>query len=713
LQSFDHASSNIHRAIKEPNSPPDRSLSNASTATSESTWTYLPGEGDQQIAPQHQIYSVDDHARSGIRRDESTERLLKGKEAIVTRSRSLAPGYETSSSTKLPAYHPTAWGCSDVKSQAHGRKFVRRYWLWEISASILSLACIASVIGVLMYEDGKPLRQWGLGQKYLAPNVVVSFLGTLAKSACLLAVAEVLSQLKWLHFHKNPQNLSDLQLFDDASRGPWGAIRLAICKHRKSLLATCGSIIIVASLLIDPFIQSAFQFPSILTPIQGRNPVILSSQRYDSSSWVYSACEFSGLLSTALQDAVLAPIYNATKEPSLPCGFERCEWPTITTLGVCSSCIDLTHTIESECTGQSTIDDREVITSSINCNYTHPKSDRTFNFVFDEEKGNTSTPDSSSTVWNSDWETDSLPWLPVPDDLHFRSRPAILSNFTYLQFDDSLEYSQYLETPGSLENPGGLISDPPVMKAMQCALQFCSRTFENPYFGNFTAGGMTGPQVRLNMSTNSTLLEQNSTIFLGLEPESTTSSLMNMTYHINNCDFYNLMFFMRSLFTATLDSRGYVGSTEDASAGPNQSGQWSVATIGMALSQFDDIPALMQRMADSMTEAFRTSRQSTPTNGVALQSEVLIAINWTWLTLPISVTIFAFFLLLTVIHVNNTSGISPWKSSSLALLFHELDGWDDNKNMILDGPDKVEARAKEMRAQVTYQDDQLRFTKAD
>ncbi|KAF3017882.1 hypothetical protein E8E14_012926 [Neopestalotiopsis sp. 37M] len=274
-------------------------------------------------------------------------------------------------------------------------------------------------------------------------------------------------------------------------------------------------------------------------------------------------------------------------------------------------------------------------------------------------------------------------------------------------FDKDLNYSQYQDTSGRM------ISDPPIKKAVQCALQLCARTFEKPYFGNFTAGALTGPQVGLNMSSNSTILDRNSTVFLGLEPESMASSLMKTTFHINNNDFYNIMWFMRSLFTATKDSRGDVRTTEDASASSDDGQQWSAATIGMALSQFEDTPALMQRMADSMTDEIRTSCQSTPTSGVALQSEVLIIIKWTWLTLPISVTILTFFLLLAVIHVNNASGISPWKSSSLALLFHELDGWDDNKNMILDGPDKVEARAKEMRAQVTYQDDQLRFTKAD
>ncbi|ETS75941.1 hypothetical protein PFICI_12885 [Pestalotiopsis fici W106-1] len=318
-----------------------------------------------------------------------------------------------------------------------------------------------------------------------------------------------------------------------------------------------------------------------------------------------------------------------------------------------------------------------------------------------------STAERSFTTWTSAWETDSLPWLPTAQEFNFRSMPAILSNFTYLEFDKKLNYFQYQDISGHL------ISDPPVKKAMQCALQLCGKTFVTPYFGNFTASALTGPQVGLNISAKSTIFDNNSTFFLGLEPESIIPTLTNVKFNIDNCEFRNLIMFMRSLFMGTTNITEVLVGSKDASVHPEDRQQWSIATNGTALSQFDDMPVLMKEIADSITEEFRISSGTLPTSGVALQSEVIIAINWTWLALPIAVTSLTFFLLLTVIHVNNMSGISPWKSSSLALLFHELDGWDDNQKLILDAPDKVEARAKEMRAQVTYQNDLLRFSKAD
>ncbi|KAL8788418.1 MAG: hypothetical protein Q9195_007297 [Heterodermia aff. obscurata] len=43
-----------------------------------------------------------------------------------------------------------------------------------------------------------------------------------------MAIAAVISQLKWLHFRdsRNPQQLYDLHRYDQASRGPWGSLLL-------------------------------------------------------------------------------------------------------------------------------------------------------------------------------------------------------------------------------------------------------------------------------------------------------------------------------------------------------------------------------------------------------------------------------------------------------------------------------------------------------
>ncbi|KAI0155786.1 hypothetical protein BJ166DRAFT_626873 [Pestalotiopsis sp. NC0098] len=540
---------------------------------------------------------------------------------------------------------------------------------------------MASVVGVLFYEQDKPLNKWGLGQTYLSPNVVVSFLGTLGKSACLVVVAESVSQLKWLHFHKRSQELNDLQLFDAASRGPWGALQLVFRKHGSAFLAKCASVVILASLLIDPFIQSVFQFPSILTPVEGVYPTILSSHIYDPSSldYRYDQCYGAAMVSAPMQAAILAPIWNATRNPSLPCKFERCEWPTITTLGVCSECIDLTDTVVPTCT-----ENPHVIQKYIDCNYTLPRSINTFNVVFGVS-GGASVSEPYSTIWNSAMED-------APIDLmrdayskiesgFVSSQPAQIVNFTFVQLDPvDVKHS-----------PLNLTSPEPLKKAMQCTIHFCARTFETPYYSNFTASPLAGKSVGLVTAAEGTTTGNKAKILLGLGPENKTAVSTNTSFQINYCDYQDLTLYLQDLFSAEMDIR----------ATPN---------TGLALSQVDDIPALLQQIADSMTEQIRVSANSTTTNGVAMQSEVFIAIKWAWLVLPISVTVLTFLLLIYVIVLNKARGMPPWRSSSLALLFHQVDGWEGTET-VLGGPEDMKARAKEMKARVTYEDGMLYFSK--
>lgn len=173
------------------------------------------------------------------------------------------------------------------------RNIVHRFWLWEILAYCFSLICMGTVVVVLINEDGKPLDQWGFR---ITPNTVISFIVTLAKSAFLLAITETISQLKWLHFHSESHRLSDLQLFDEASRGPFGSLKLLFTRHKNSLLASCAASVMLATLFIDPFIQLVFTFPSQRTLIPLVNHASIQiAQLYDPNQYQFDSHETSAV----------------------------------------------------------------------------------------------------------------------------------------------------------------------------------------------------------------------------------------------------------------------------------------------------------------------------------------------------------------------------------------------------------------------------------
>jgi len=66
----------------------------------------------------------------------------------------------------------------------------------------------------------------------LTLNTVLAFLTSLAKVAFLVPIVEGLGQLKWMWFlSRTPKPLHDMQVFDEATRGGLGGVKLLLgCK---------------------------------------------------------------------------------------------------------------------------------------------------------------------------------------------------------------------------------------------------------------------------------------------------------------------------------------------------------------------------------------------------------------------------------------------------------------------------------------------------
>jgi hypothetical protein len=130
-------------------------------------------------------------------------------------------------------------------------------WMWELFAAIFSISCMAAVAAILAAIQDKPLNHWRFP---IQPNSMVSVFSALSNAALLFAVAKGLSQLKWIYFQKKRHRLYDLQIFDDASRGPLGSLRLLWMLKLQSTLASVGAIVAIVSLAMDPFTQQVLSY---------------------------------------------------------------------------------------------------------------------------------------------------------------------------------------------------------------------------------------------------------------------------------------------------------------------------------------------------------------------------------------------------------------------------------------------------------------------
>ena len=131
-------------------------------------------------------------------------------------------------------------------------------WWQEMLAITVSIASLISTAGVLLAYQNQPLSSWDF--RYL-PNSVVSQLMTVSRSALMFSTASCIGQLSWLHIKKKPRALSDLQSFDDASRGPAGAASMLVFPTRYRFPVIIASLITIATLLMEPFSQQVLQYP--------------------------------------------------------------------------------------------------------------------------------------------------------------------------------------------------------------------------------------------------------------------------------------------------------------------------------------------------------------------------------------------------------------------------------------------------------------------
>ncbi|KAH6986856.1 hypothetical protein EDB80DRAFT_731062 [Ilyonectria destructans] len=579
---------------------------------------------------------------------------------------------------------PEAQGAAERSDARLAVPRAQSSWMWEIAACVLSLSCMSAIVGVLCYEHGKQLDQWGLGygSYSISPTAVVSLIGTIGRSACLLVIAEIISQLKWIHFDNKPRKLTDLETFDAASRGPWGAFLLMVSKHRTTLLATCASFIMLLSLLMDPFLQLVFEFPIKLTEVDGMPSKILTSHVYDptnliakSNAWSYGSAQ----VHSSMQAAILSPIWKAQSPHSIPCSFERCDWPTITTLGVCGSCTNLTDSVQPSCASSS-----EPL-KVVECNYTLPSINMTLGTRFGYF-GSASDMTTFHTLWNSKAEMEP----------GYVSANGRLVNFAYIKLDPDLDWESYRG------------STLPIAEAMNCSLTLCARTFTKPYFANATAGRLSGPKALLEMPdppSNSigNLEKINYRMLIELKAAGPDKPLKNTTFKINYFDFGDIRDYLYELFTQVYHTVPLPVNDEiyTVQITPN---------LGLHFNQNDDIPGLMDDIADSMTEAIRTSSNSTTIAGSGMKSQTFISVRWEWLILPISCVVLTVVLLLILIVRDRASPVPSWKSSSLPLIFHELRGWDRQEKEAF-SPQGLQKVASSMRAQTVRDEGRLLFEK--
>ncbi|KAI8952593.1 hypothetical protein F4801DRAFT_599768 [Xylaria longipes] len=215
-------------------------------------------------------------------------------------------------------------------------------WLWEILSIVLSGICIILIFVILKIYEQKPVPKFTYG---ITLNAIISTLTTFSKSFLLVTVAGAISQLKWRWFQNTEgRRVFDTQLFDDASRGPYGSL-IFLARPSRWSLASIGALISILALAFEPFTQQLITYPTRKTKDStpgAEPPNLYRAKSYLAGPPYVTVAELQNRLVATLWD----PTNEAESFATAHCSTGNCTWEEFESLAFCTSCQNKTSGIE-------------------------------------------------------------------------------------------------------------------------------------------------------------------------------------------------------------------------------------------------------------------------------------------------------------------------------------------------------------------------------
>ncbi|KAI0402461.1 hypothetical protein F4802DRAFT_369830 [Xylaria palmicola] len=533
-------------------------------------------------------------------------------------------------------------------------------WVPEVIAVTIALGAVGAIMGVLARFDGHGLPEWPY---YITLNALIAVLSAVTTATMNIPLQNSMSQLKWIRFKESRARLSDMEAFDEASRGTWGAIKL-LFTVRGGILASFGATVSIIALLLGPFAQQIVTYQTReIDSLQGAS--VPRALNYTGA--LPGNTSLTGFVPILpLKSAVYNGLFAENGRPGAALAFEcrsgNCTWDHYDTLGVCAECVDLTPFIREYCAAGS---------QSANCGWQVPQGAKLAN---------------SKEVFST---TSQIPSA-RGDQAH-----------------SSIMRLIFMGTEAFDGQPGE--TKP---WARQCTLSACLQTLETKVSNGVLAEKTIDAKVNRTVLDNSDLDDgHDHNVYVGSEDG--TQYLLGI----------EAMLSMRGWFYSLFAN----GSASRSEAAYNRTITGSSVvvnlTVGISTGEtfFDSdivtafywnyyeyangLDLLVNDMATSMTVAFRSFAGAVPVPGRSIYTESYVHVRWGFAIVPILVVVGAALFLVAAVYRSRKSSTQVWKSSALAMLFHGLD--DGTKVYFADirSLREQEAQARNTKVQLEESDD--------
>jgi hypothetical protein len=600
-------------------------------------------------------------------------------------------------------------------------------WLLEILSWIFSAICMGAIIGVLIFLKDDSLSKWTLAEKTgLTLNTFISILSKMAGAALILPVSEALGQLKWSWFLENSKQMWDFEIFDNASRGPWGSM-LLLLRTKGKALAALGAMIMLCSLALDPFFQQVVDFPDRWA-LQNTSSAIPRAVHYNPR---YNPIFFQGFEDQQNEPAMQAtivpflydngtqpvPFGNGTRpEIPLSCPTSNCTWPDYETFAVCSKCakIDASELLTYTCMN-TTIDWTADYTGPISAG---KQPNGTVCGYFLNATSTTPILMSGYILNGTDPENNfgeallvrSLPlttfltkkWLFGTGSIRFKDiRNPIVDALIVSAAKNSTDSVYRREVP--------IIHE--------CVLSWCVQTMRSSYdwgkyseeiistFENTTAGPSPWESFEIPEEEGGgqfLIYNQNITI---RPPEASPSRLndtvFDNSYGANNVSVGNVINIFSDFFPSYYT--GHSTSKRPLLRYRNwPQGAYTKTLDFNPWESSNNVTLHMERLASAMTKVLRSATSKVMTEGNAYVRETYVSVRWEWLTLPLGLLCIAFIFLAATIAKSavELDRVGVWKTSAYATLLYGLPDEMQKKLTRSASTGTPRAKAKELKVKL-------------
>ncbi|KAH8193919.1 hypothetical protein TruAng_011913 [Truncatella angustata] len=221
-------------------------------------------------------------------------------------------------------------GPTNTSSDAHATG--ASYWWLEIGAIVLSLGSMVTGIAVLHSQNENPLESWTF---VVSLNTLVSILGVIARTTLAFAISSCIGQQKWNWFYGRQDQLVAFERFDEASRGPWGSVKLLYWLKARTINTDQESAIIgkVESLYLGNMYEEYNNFWWIVEDTDMTIPTY----------WFSGQPDFG--LASATYNGFSSSSTFRLQTTKYTCVSGNCTWPLYTSLAICSACNDVSSNI--------------------------------------------------------------------------------------------------------------------------------------------------------------------------------------------------------------------------------------------------------------------------------------------------------------------------------------------------------------------------------